>query len=360
MHPIQFGFCVPIFAYPGARLFRTPNYDRLDVATTMRISQLADQLGYDSLWVADHLMLGRDNAIMEGWTTLAALAGSTRRARLGMIHQGHYLHHPAIAAKMTATLDQISGGRFIYFVDAGYNRAEHLAYGLYYPEPMERRIAEVVEGLQVTLALWQADRPVSLQGQYFQLQEATCTPPPVQKPHPPVWFGETHPDTLAATAKYGQGWNSVPVALPEMQRRLQALHQACTVAGREFAELEISLETQILVVRQRTELRQQLAKMLALAPSGDPPDAALLAFIKGESDSLPATLSEPFVIGTLEEVEQKLRAYIALGVSHFMLWFMDAPDDGGLRLFAEELMPKLIDTAHRHKLSFFEGVQDST
>ncbi|MEZ4658625.1 MAG: LLM class flavin-dependent oxidoreductase [Caldilineaceae bacterium] len=65
--------------------------------------------------MADHLMLGKDNAILEGWTTLAALAGATRRARLGLIHQAHFFRHPALTAKMTATLDQIAGGRFIFY-----------------------------------------------------------------------------------------------------------------------------------------------------------------------------------------------------------------------------------------------------
>lgn len=341
MRPIQFGFCVPIFAAPGSRFFRTPNYERLDVATTMQIARLADTLGYDSLWVADHLMLGRDNAIMEGWTTLAALGGCTQRARLGMIHQGHYFHHPALAAKMTATLDQISDGRLIYFVDAGYNRAEHLAYGLYYPESMETRIAEVVEGLEVTLALWQADHPISFRGRHFQLKDAICTPLPVQKPHPPVWFGEVHPETLAATVRYGQGWNTTPVAVSELQRRLRLLDDACAAIGRDPDEIEISLETQIMIARDRDGLRQQLAKMLALAPDGDPPDAAILAFVNGASDSLPTALTDPYIIGTVDEVEQKLRAFIDMGVDHFMLWFMDAPEEAGLRLFADEVMPRL-------------------
>ncbi|MCB0089969.1 MAG: LLM class flavin-dependent oxidoreductase, partial [Caldilineaceae bacterium] len=106
MHPIQFGFCVPIFASPGGRLFRTANYAALDASVTMRMAQEADALGYDALWVADHLMLGQDNAILEGWTTLAALAGATRRARLGLIHQAHFFRQPALTAKMAATLDQ--------------------------------------------------------------------------------------------------------------------------------------------------------------------------------------------------------------------------------------------------------------
>ena len=247
MHPIQFGFCVPIFAWPGARLFRTPGYPGLDANVSMRLAQYADELGYDSLWVADHLMLGRDQAILEGWTVLAALAGSTWRARLGMIHQGHFLRSPALVAKMTATLDQISGGRFIYFVDAGFNRAEHRAYDLFWPDDLTERITRVVDGLQITLALWQAEQPVTVVGEHYRVTDAVCTPLPVQRPHPPVWFGEAHHLTLEATARYGQGWNTTPATLEELTSRLAGLEAACREVGRPYEEIEKSLETQVLI-----------------------------------------------------------------------------------------------------------------
>jgi alkanesulfonate monooxygenase SsuD/methylene tetrahydromethanopterin reductase-like flavin-dependent oxidoreductase (luciferase family) len=340
MHPIQFGYSLPIFAYPGARLFRTPNYAQLDPRRTIGLGKLADQLGYDSLWVADHLMLGKENAIMEGWTTLAALAGATERARLGMIHQGHFFRHPALHAKMTATLDQISGGRFIYFIDAGYGKAEHLAYGLPYPETMEDRLAELFDGLQITLALWQADQPVSLKTQFFEVTEATATPCPLQSPHPPVWFGEAHPMILAATARYAQGWNTVPVGLAEVARRIDALNAACVAVGRDAAGIEKSLETQILLVPEGSLVRQRLQAMIDLAPSSEPLDGELQAFLNGERDELPEKLAAQWLVGTPDQVEAQLRAYIDLGVTHFMLWFMDAPDEEGMRLFANEVMPR--------------------
>src|SRR5204863_9404285 len=145
--PIQFGYCLPIFACPGGGLFRTPNYAALDATTTLQLGIEADSLGYDSIWVADHLMLGKDEAIFEGWTTLSALAGATHRAKLGIIHQGNFFRQPAVAAKMIATLDQLSGGRFIYFADTGTRASEHHAYGMHYPDAMEDRMPELLEAL---------------------------------------------------------------------------------------------------------------------------------------------------------------------------------------------------------------------
>jgi alkanesulfonate monooxygenase SsuD/methylene tetrahydromethanopterin reductase-like flavin-dependent oxidoreductase (luciferase family) len=339
-HPIQFGFCLPIFAAPGARFFRTPNYDQLDPQTTFQMGVRADVLGYDSLWVADHLMLGRDEAIMEGWTTLAALAGATKQARLGMIHQGHFFRNPALAAKMTSTLDHISQGRFIYFIDGGYGQREHAAYGLHYPATMEERMEEVVDGLQLTLALWGADKPISHQGKFFQVKDAVNMPLPVQKPHPPVWFGEAHPAILAACARYGNGWNTVPRGYAEVERRLALLAEACAAEGRTLDEIECSLETQLLIAPDVTALRTTLQHMIDLDPTSGQIPEGLDAFLAGATDTLPPSVQDAWIVGTPDAVAEQLQRYIDLGISHFLLWFMDAPDATGLELFANAVAPR--------------------
>ncbi len=339
-YEIQFGFCLPIFAAPGARFFRTPNYAQLDPVTTFQMGVRADELGYDSLWVADHLMLGRDEAIMEGWTTLSALAGATKRARLGMIHQGHFFRNPALAAKMTTTLDHISQGRFIYFVDGGYGQREHLAYGLHYPATMEERMQEVVDGLQLTLALWAADKPISHQGKFFQVKDAVNMPLPVQKPHPPVWFGEAHPSILAACARYGNGWNTVPAGYAEVKRRLELLAEACAAEGRSVDELERSLETQILIAPDTAAIRTKLQQIIELDPTSGKIPEGLDSFLSGATDELPPSVKNSWIIGTPDAVAAQVQSYLDLGISHFLLWFMDAPDPPGLELFAREVAPR--------------------
>jgi alkanesulfonate monooxygenase SsuD/methylene tetrahydromethanopterin reductase-like flavin-dependent oxidoreductase (luciferase family) len=340
MKQISFGFCLPIFAWPSARMFRAPGFDSVDPAAAMRLGKLADELGYDSLWVADHLMLGKDQAIMEGWTTLAALAGMTQRARLGIIHYNNALRHPSLTAKMVATLDHISAGRMIHFVDYGNRPYEYLAYGLHTDNTREERIAEMCEGLDITLALWTAARPLSHTGTYYQTSEAVCTPLPVQKPHPPVWIGEAHPDILAATAKYAQGWNTTPVSLAELDNRLTALQAACAQAGRDFNELELSLEIQVLVAPDHAALRQKLRAILSRAPAGEEPEPGMPAYLNGDTDQLPPAIAETWVAGTPGQARARVQAYVDAGISHFMLWFVDAPDESGLRLFASEVAGK--------------------
>ncbi len=342
--PIQFGYCVPIFGWPGGGLFRTPSVTRLDARAALDGALLAEALGYDSIWVADHLMLGQEQAILEGWTTLAAIAGATKSAKLGIIHQAHFFRHPALAAKMMATLDQLSGGRFIYFADTGTRGAEHHAYGLPWPLAMEDRMPDFLEGLALTLKLWQTTeaQPLTFAGRYYHVTEAVCQPAPVQQPHPPIWFGEAHPLTFDACARLGQGWNSTPVSLAEMTRRLAGLKAACDAVGRPFDELEISHETQILIATDAAGVRAQVRAMLALTPAGapTPTDADFLAFVSGDSDAYPKYLTDAWLIGTPDEIGPQLRAYMALGVSHFMLWFMDAPGTEGMRLFSEQVVPR--------------------
>ncbi|MEP7359130.1 MAG: LLM class flavin-dependent oxidoreductase [Anaerolineales bacterium] len=343
MHPVRFGYCVPIFAWPGGSLFRTPNLPALDPRAALSSAQAAEALGYDSIWVADHLMLGKDEAILEGWTTLAAIAGGTRRAQLGIIHQAHFFRHPAVAAKMISTLDQLSGGRFIYFADTGTRAAEHQAYGLNYPKAMEDRMPDFLEGLDLTLKLWQTSpaQPLTYTGRYYHVKDAVCQPPPVTQPHPPIWFGEAHPLTLAAAARLGQGWNSAPVGVEALRGRLAALAAACQQAGRAFGELEISYETQILIAPTRAGVRQKLKDMLALTPAGEqaPPDADLRAFVSGESEVYPKYLASAWLVGTPAEITDQLKAYWEIGATHFMLWFMDAPAAEGMQLFAEQVAP---------------------
>jgi alkanesulfonate monooxygenase SsuD/methylene tetrahydromethanopterin reductase-like flavin-dependent oxidoreductase (luciferase family) len=285
-------------------------------------------------------MLGQDNAILEGWTVLAALAGSTRTAKLGIIHQANLFRHPAIAAKMAATLDQITGGRLIHFIDTGTQRREHLAYGLPWSDNTDEQNARLAESIELMIALWTADGPIDYAGFHYHVAGAVCAPAPIQQPHPPIWLGEAHPATLNICARYGQGWNTVPVAIPELRERLALLRAACEQTARPYERLEKSLEIQVLIAPDHAALRQQLQEIIQRAPDSQTLDTELAAFIDGTTTELPRTMSETWLAGTPNEVEQRVRAYITEGISHFMLWFIDAPSQAGLQLFAEQVAPR--------------------
>lgn len=332
----QFGYCLPIFANPSAALFRTPSYQQLDAGITLALGQRAEQLGFDSLWVADHLMLGKDEAILEGWTVLSALGGSTHRAKIGMIHQAHYFRPPALAAKMASTLDQISGGRLIMFYDYGQQQREHRAYHLLYPDDVTVRVDQTVEGIKLILEMWQADGPLTIDGRNYSITNAVCNPGPAQRPHPPIWFGETHPGLLAACAEMGQGWNTTPVPLAELRRRLDLLKNACQLAGRSYDTIEKSVELQVLITPDG-DVRDLLGRILDAAPTDKTIDPHLRDYANGIDANLPTSLSETTLIGSPAQVREQVQSYLDVGIDHFLLWFLDAPDYRGMELFAREV-----------------------
>lgn len=339
MSAIKFGYCLPIFANPGAGLFRTPAYRELDCRKTLQLGVLAEELGFDSLWVADHLMLGKDEAIMEGWTTVSALAGATSRSRLGVIHQSNYFRTPGMSAKMIATIDQLSNGRFIIFFDFGRQQREHVSYGLPYPEDVDIRAREAVHGIELMCDLWAANKPLTTTRGPFSVSNAVCTPGPVQQPHPPIWFGEMEPDLIAALARFGNGWNTVPVSLPELDRRLGVIQEACAAVNRDFSELEISVELQVLIAEDG-DVRPQIRQMLALVPDQHQIDPQLRAFAEGAAESPPQSFSDMTVFGSTEEVATQLQAYVDHGADHFLLWFLDAPDSTNMEIFSKIVIPK--------------------
>jgi alkanesulfonate monooxygenase SsuD/methylene tetrahydromethanopterin reductase-like flavin-dependent oxidoreductase (luciferase family) len=285
-------------------------------------------------------MLGRDQAILEGWTTLSALAGATRRARLGIIHQANLFRPPALTAKMTATLDQLSDGRFIFFTDAGWARHEHVAYGLPWSDEVEDRLDRFEEGLNITLGLWKSREPFSYSGKHYTTQNALCAPAPAQKPHPPVWIGSTIGRMHDLCARYAQGWNTTPISIEGLRIRLGELEDACRRAGRAFDEIEKTLEIQILIAPDLDGLRRKILDMIGLDPELRPVDDALQAFLGGDTDEMPEEMRTTWLAGTPDQVAGRIDAYVREGVTHFMLWFIDAPSDEGLRLFADAVAPR--------------------
>jgi alkanesulfonate monooxygenase SsuD/methylene tetrahydromethanopterin reductase-like flavin-dependent oxidoreductase (luciferase family) len=333
--------CVPVFASPGPAFFRTPAWTGLDPVAAVDAAVEAERLGYDSVWVADHLMLGADSAILEGWTTLSVIAGRTSRVKLGTIHLAQPFRAPAIAAKMAATLDALSGGRLILFYDCGWQETEVRAYGLDWPEEAER-IARMEEGLDLIEALWSAEAPLDFRGQFFSTQAAVCRPGPLQRPRPPIWLGEARDARwLDAIVRHADGWNSVPASPTRLRQKLDGLRAACERAGRDFADLQLSLEIQILVAPTEAEARATARQIANLPRTGrGEPRQDILAALASDAPTAPlhATIDD-WLVGTPDDVIRQLREYLALGVSHFMLWFVDFPSLDGLRLFADQVAP---------------------
>jgi len=203
------------------------------------------ETAFSSIWTFDHFVPpgpGQDpnGTCLEGWTALAAAAQATERLRLGCLVTGNTYRHPAVLAKMAATIDHISNGRLEFGIGAGWHEDEHSAYGIPFYTVKERQ-DRLEEAVQLIRALFQAESPVDFQGRYYQLRQAPFSPPCVQKPHPPIMVGGGgERRTLRTAARYADIMN-VFGAVSAVRHKIEVLERHCHDAGRDPGQVEKSI-----------------------------------------------------------------------------------------------------------------------
>jgi len=196
-----------------------------------------DEAGYAGVWSWDHFTTrgSRPNAVLECWTTLAATAAVTRRLTLGTLVANVMNRHPAVLARMAATLQEVSGGRLLLGIGIGGHPAEHQAYGIPFPEPPER-VARLEEAVAVLRALW-SGQPVTRDSPFYPLREAIGLPSP--DPPPPIIVGGQSPGGARLAARVGDGWTTRPDML---ERLLPIYDDALAAAGRSRGPIIVALE----------------------------------------------------------------------------------------------------------------------
>jgi len=290
----------------------------------------AERLGYESLWVSDHLMTGK-KPIIECFTTLSAFASITRTIRLGSLVACNSYRNPSILAKTAATVDVISNGRLEFGIGAGWDEEEYRAYGIPFLKA-SIRIAQLKEGVEIIRRMWTEESP-SYSGKYFSIRGAHCEPKPVQKPHPPITIGGGGEKlTLRVVAEYADRW-SWGGSVEEFTQRLKVLEAHCSQVGRDCAEIEKSLYARVKISNNRRELRNYFEKLYS---GGQLYFGTPVLF-----EEWFQTLRTRNIVGTLEECLVKIREYADLGITYFMLTFLDLPSTHDMRLFAEEIMGKV-------------------
>ncbi len=333
----EFGFSVPLLSGANDNLPRAPCAESIDFRAVKDATILCDNLGYNALYVADHLSMS--GTILEGWTVVSSLSSVTKNLRLGTIHISNLFRNPALLAKMAATLDFISNGRLDFFIDAGHlgSREETVSYGLPWSDNEDVRARMLDEAITLILQIWSKDR-ASFEGRYYSVKEATCEPKPVQQPHPPIWIGISgdEPFTkrrtsdelmIKAAAKHADVWNTTPASVEYYKVQLRRLEEECNSIGRNFDEMNKSLETQVFIAKDGEGVKAQIRRLKALNPR--------MKFFQDFEE-----LKKIYVIGTPEECIDRIEEYCRLGITKFMIWFGDLPSLDGIRQFAESVIPQ--------------------
>ena len=306
-HPIRFGVCLPQHG---------STWD-----DAVKVAQACDRLGYDSVWAVDHFFGIPDatQPIHEGWTEITALAALTKRVRLGHLVLCVSYRHPAVLAKMAATLDHVSNGRFILGMGAGWHQQEYTAYGLPFPS-IGTRLKELDESLTILRKMW-TEEPATFFGEQFHIEDAWCRPRPVQEPHPPILVGGTGERVLLRiVAEHANVWNNLGWAHRDLAKKLDVLRAHCDHVKRDFDSIEISQQTLGAIAETEAEAQRATEAICAELP-----------FLSGGGDLN--------ITGTPEQCIERVRKSVAMGATSFVISFGRNPRIETLELFAERVMP---------------------
>jgi F420-dependent oxidoreductase-like protein len=225
----------------SAKIAPVFEYDLLE-----RFWKDTDDLGFHGVWNYDHFyglyLAGQPLELptLEGWTTLAAMAKVTQRARIGCMVTGVTYRHPAVLANMAVSVDHISGGRLEFGLGAAWHEPEHLTYGIEFPSA-GTRIAMLDEACEIIRRLWTEDK-VDHEGRFWKLSGAICSPKPVQERIPMVIGGSGPKRTLRVVAKHADEWNAPAATAEEFTRLNDILLEHCAAVGRDPSEIRRSVQ----------------------------------------------------------------------------------------------------------------------
>ena len=258
------------------------------------IARSSEQAGFDSIWAGDHLLYryadGSTRGPWEVWTTLAALAEATERVTIGPLVAATAFHHPFMLAKLAASVDEVSGGRLVLGMGAGWNDVEFAALGA----PFDRRVSRFEEAFTIVRTLL-AEGAIDFAGEFFTSREAELLPRPTRPGGPPLLVGSIGERMLAATLPHVAAWNAwyadtqnSPAGVPRLRAIVDA---ACAKVGRDPAAVERTVAVQVRM------------------PGGT-------GRVMGDTNP---RMAVPPLQGSPQQIAAVLRAYAAEGIGHVQL-----------------------------------------
>jgi F420-dependent oxidoreductase-like protein len=280
-----------------------------------------DRLGYDSVWVCDHLygVPFPTLPIFEGWTELAAVAAVTDRVELGTLVSPPFFRNPAVWAKQIATIDQISNGRTIVGLGSGWFDAEFTSYGLPFPSPRER-LRALEETIVIMKGLFTQEK-TTFAGKHFAVQDAYCEPKPIRRP-PILIGGGGERVLLRIAAQHADIWNNLAVSQPDLGKKVEVLRRRCDEVRRDPAEIEISQQCVVVIAADDAGAREALEKANKIY-----------------GGHMGGNLAEHGIWGTPDQVIERIERYVKLGCTLFVMEFFGKDTREPAKLFAERVLP---------------------
>ena len=283
------------------------------------IVRLVEDLGFVGLFRSDHFTNSNppDIESLELWTSLTWLAGNTQRIEFGPLVTPFSFRHPVHTARMASAVDDLSQGRLILGMGAGWNKREHQLFGFELLEP-KSRFDRFEEGMQVVTRLLQSDEPVTFQGQYYQLRGATLLPRPARPGGPRILIGGNGVRrTLTYVARYASEWNCVSL-LPD-----------------KFAGLNARL-SEMLVKADRDPASVRRSMMTGCVFGKD--DAALQRKIRFYGKTLQDVQQGGAIGGSVTAIQEQLHALEQVGLQRIMLQWLDLDDLESLEVLAKGIL----------------------
>jgi alkanesulfonate monooxygenase SsuD/methylene tetrahydromethanopterin reductase-like flavin-dependent oxidoreductase (luciferase family) len=295
----------------------------VDWSTFKAAHELAEQLGYDSLWTMDHIyppFEPSDGPILEPYMAMAPIAALTSKPTIGVMVSSNTYRNPALLTKMVTTIDHVSDGRAILAVGAGWSEHEHRGFGFEFGASIGERLRWLKEALPVMRGMLDGTRP-SAAGDHFHMVEAENVPPPIQE-HLPILIGGSGPKvTLRLVAEYADICN-IGGAPSTVAEKDAILIRHCEAVGRDEATIERSIDVGVPTIRETRE--EALAENQALfrAQGGNEP-----------------WKNQP--VGTVDDVYDYLARYVDIGYHHLVFYFPAPYDVQTMTRIAHEIRPRL-------------------
>jgi F420-dependent oxidoreductase-like protein len=295
--------------------------DGLNWRRWQRILQAAEDFGYQCVFRSDHFTNPNppDKDSLELWVSLTYAASHTRRIEFGSLVAPTTFRHPSITVRMAAAVDDLSSGRLVLGLGAGWQEREHHIFGIPFYDRKTRHDM-LADALEVTTRLLRSDAPVSYQGKHFSLDEAILLPRPQRRT--PILIGGNGPKrTLPLAAKYADEWNGVFIPVDTYRERNQLLSDLLRQNGREPGSVKRSLMTQIVFGRDEAGVDARLSR-------------------RGHDRSKLNDLARRgLIVGTPSAVVDQIGRFVEAGVQRFMLQWLDLDDIEGLEQIARDVLP---------------------